>query len=203
MHADSIGAGPVPGRIQHIHRSFQIGACIARPVRFRRCISRREHLFRKPVTERFENLKLAPCWRAVRRGEIGVFKITVGALVRAIGELLVRPFEIERVGERLSHIPVREHGTAGVEDKPLHALRSLMGEHFLHHAPVLHRRGCISGFPELGGVFKAVVVFACKKRLQRHVGVLIVIEPYFFEIEPPAVDGQILSPVIGIAHIFN
>ena len=51
------------------------------------------------------------------RGKLGVRVVTLGSLVLAIKQVLVRPFEIERIGQRLARVAILELGPTEVEDE--------------------------------------------------------------------------------------
>ncbi len=65
------------------------------------------------------------------RSKFGSVEETFGSDIGPVVEILVHPFEIEKLRKRLSDAPVGEYGPACVEDQSVHARRHAAVECFL------------------------------------------------------------------------
>lgn len=77
----------------------------------------RRHGFRRVAKQG----KLALVCGIAIGAERGVLPVTLRALEGAAEDVLVHPFEIERIGQALAHLFVGEDGAAGVENEAEHA----------------------------------------------------------------------------------
>src|SRR5690606_41212190 len=95
---------------------------------------------------------------------MAVLPETVGALVKAVEERLVCPFEVEHQPERLAHADVLEDRAAQAEEEALRAVRPAVGPAFLHHPPPVECRNIVACRPFERGEFGAGVVAPAPER---------------------------------------
>ena len=135
---------------------------------------------------------------AVRR-QFAAVEIAGGALVEIEEIIVVDPFEVEQMQDRLAHADIGEDRPARVEHEPVHALGQAVGECLLDHAAVAQRRKIVGGLPAAGIGFRAHVVKAFLERLEMRVAVAVIVEADGVEIPQAAIDRQVAAPIIRIA----
>src|SRR5690606_36441414 len=133
-------AGDCPdGLAKKRQRLLDLAAHIARSVRLRGRELLREQCRRQDVPIRFEKRKLLRA-RKPRRLQVGVLKHRAKALIKAMKEILVGPFEIKKQPERLARLDVVEWRAAGVEEKRLHSGQAGIGKNIALDEAVFDRR---------------------------------------------------------------
>ena len=89
------------------------------------------------------------------RHHVGVLEHRMGALVGAVHDGLVGPFEIEGVDQRLAQLRVLELLAPRVDEPALRAGRRVVGQHVALDAAVLDRREIVARRPDARGEFLA------------------------------------------------
>ncbi len=131
--------------------------------------------------------------------KIATVEIACGALVKIKEIIVVDPFEIKQLKDRLAHANVREDRTPCVEHQTLHAFGQAVGEPFFDNSAFAQRRKIVCGLPASGVCFHAQIIKAFFECLEMCVAVAIIVEAYGLEIPQAAVDWQIAPPVIWVA----
>ena len=182
-----------PASVEEPRGLAQVLAPVLRRVVHRIGVFRREDLGRQLVAQRLEKLQLL--WRGKPLCfHFGVVEVTARALVLAVEEIGVRPFEVERIVQGLADAHVLELRPADVHGPGLHALDLLQRDLFLDHAPVLDRRKVVAGGPALRGVLQPPVILIAGEGLEGHIGIAEVDVFDLVEIVLADIDRQILGP---------
>ena len=185
---------PSGGR-QERQRVPDVVADVPGAVGLRRVVLLREDFVGHLAAERLEDAKLFRRGQAAR-GQLRVREVALRPRVGAVEQGLVRPFEVERVAERLTYAPVLEDRAPLVEDEGLHPGGDFVLDLFLLDQAPLDRRAGVGRRPVLRDVLLPEVVLAGFERLERHVHVAIVVDADRIEILATDVDGKLRPPVI-------
>ena len=135
--------------------------------------------------------------RHAGRGQFGVVEIAAGALIGAVKQILVRPFEVEGIGQGLAHPRVLKDRPAQIEAKALHAARQLVGDLLLLDQAGAQGRAVIAGRPILRRILDPRIVLPGLERFERDRRVAIIVVADRIEIIAALVDRQIGAPIIG------
>src|SRR5689334_12989703 len=115
-------------------------------------------------------------------GQLAAVEIACGSFVEVEKIVVVDPFEVEQLQDRLAHADVGEKRPARVEYQSLHALWQPIGKSFFNDAAVAERRKIVRGLPTPGIGFQTQVVEALFERFKMGVAVAIVVKPDGIEI---------------------
>src|SRR5262249_43587020 len=125
-------------------------AVLTRAVRDRRHERLAEYLVGDLAAEWLEQGELLRAGLA-NRHQRRILEYRMGPLVGPVHDGLVRPFEIEGVGERLAQALVLELGAPSIEEPALRAGRRIVGDDVALDATVADRREVITRGPEPRG----------------------------------------------------
>src|SRR6202012_5044658 len=121
------------------------------------------------------------------------------ARIGAVEQILVRPLKVEEIGQGVANLRILEQGLARVEGKALHALRGLIGDLLFLEKAGGERRAVVADGPILRDILDADIELPGLERVERDRWVAVLIVPDRIEIEAPARDRQILTPIVGVA----
>src|SRR5439155_27006348 len=131
------------------------------------------------------------------RGELGIVEIAARPGVGAVKQILVRPFEVEGIGQRLTHPRVLKERPAQVVAETLHAARQLVRDLLFLDQPLAQGRAVMSGGPGLRLVLEADIVLPGLEGLERDRPVAIIVVPDYVDIGAAFAHRQVGTPVIG------
>ena len=156
----------------------------------RQCISR------KRILHRFQNGLFLGRRRAAQFQFVAC-EIAVDALVLIEEQQAVHRFEVEGVGQRLTHFRVFELVAARVQEIALHTSDGVIRERSLYDIAALHGWKIILFSPALGTILVAIIVLsALLEGFPGCILVEIVLVAQAVEIIAPDIDAQILAPIV-------
>ena len=169
------------GVLQKLRRLAQQRAILAGAVRDRRQIGLAEHFVRQAGAERLEQRDFVGARLALRH-HLGVLKHRDGALIGAVHDRLVGPFEVEGVVERLAQPRIGEFLPPRIDEPALRAGRRIVGQHVALDAAVFDRREIVARRPDARGELLAEQIIAGGKAFEADVAVAIIFKAHNVEI---------------------
>ena len=123
--------------------------------------------------------------------------------IGAVHDGLVGPLEVEGVDQCLAHPRIPELVAARVDEPSLRAGRRVVGHDLPLDATVLHGRKIITRRPDAGGELLAVEIVLAGETFESDIAVAIEFVAHHVEIVAAAAGGQIGSPPILDALVFD
>src|SRR5208282_706827 len=111
----------------------------------------------------------------------------------------VDPLEVKHHAERFALSNISKYRPAHVDGEALHSLSPAIGQALLDVAAVPHGRKIVGAYPTPSVGLLAKIAESRLERLERRIGVTIIVNLDLVEIEQAALDGQILRPIVRIA----
>ena len=136
-------------------------------------------------------------------GHVAVAEVAVTSHVLVVEEILVRPGEIKRQGQRATHADVLEQFPPGIENKSLHTGIVVFSQVALDDSPVIEFLPVVIACPGLGIVFQHKLDLACLQGFERHAQVLVILERDLVEVVHAARRILTLGPVVLSPFIRN
>src|SRR5262249_4222825 len=125
-----------------------------------------------------------------------VLEEALGAPVKTVKDALVRPLEIEGVVERLADAYIAQLGSSRVEEVSLRAGRAAVGHVEPLHSPVSYCGNIVGGGPIPCSEFLPQVERSGLEAFEAGGAVTVVLVAQLVEIVAPAVDRQVLAPIV-------
>src|ERR1700733_7058384 len=119
--------------------------------------------------------------------------------IEATVKVGVDPLEVEHQAERFARSNISKYRPARVEGEALHSLWQAIGQAFLDGAAVPHGRKIVGAYPTPSVGLPAKIAESRLERLERRIGVTIIVNLDLVEIEQATLDGQIPRPIVRIA----
>ena len=154
-----------------------------------------EDLIRNLAAQRLEDLQLIGAGQAAG-SHFRVLEEAAGAGVGAVEQLLVGPFVVQQLAQRLAHAHVLEQRATDVEDEALHPGGVTVGQLFLDQAAFTNGRHVVGAGPVFCADFQGIVEGTGFQCFQGDGGVAVGVESHGVEVIETAVDRQVLGPVV-------
>ena len=120
----------------------------------------------------------------------------MGAVIGAVHQVLVGPFEVEGDHHGLAQAPIGELVAPGVEQPALRARGALVGNDLALDAAVAKRREVVARRPDPRGELLAEQIIAADEGFQADLAVAVVFVAQQVEIILSARDGKIFAPPV-------
>ncbi len=127
----------------------------------------------------------------------------MGALIAAVHDGLVGPFEIERIDESFPQPLVLEDVPPSIEEPALRSRRRIVRNHVTFDATVANRRKIVARRPDARGELLLEQVALGGETLERHVAIAVVFVADDVEIVLPARYRQVAAPPILDPLVFD
>src|SRR5262249_41592843 len=161
-----------------------------------------EDFLRQRVAERLEQGEFFGA-RFAGRHHVRILEHRMGALIGAVHDGLVSPFEIEGVDQRLAQAWILEFLAPRIDEPALCAGGRIVREYFALHASVPDRWEIVARRPDSRGEFLAEQIVLGGEALEGDVAVAVILESDHIEIVLAARDRKLGTPPVLDPLVFD
>jgi hypothetical protein len=127
----------------------------------------------------------------------------MGSLIGPIHDVLVGPFEIERIDEGFAQSLIFEFGSSRVEEPALGAGGRIIGDDFALDEPRAYRRELVPRCPGAGGEFLAEQIAFGGEPFEGNFAIAIILITQSIKVVLPAYGRQVCAPPVLYSLIFD
>ncbi len=191
-----------PAAASKLRAAPQPAAIVAGTVGHRRHIGLAEHFVRQLAAERLKQRQFGGIGLALRHHR-RILKHRHRAVIGAVHDVLVGPFEIEGVDQRLAQPAVLELRAPGIDEPALRAGRRVVGQLRALDAAVLEGGKIVARRPGARGELLAEQIVPGGEAFEADLAVAVIFEPHHVEIVLTLRHRQIGAPPVLDALEFD